>query len=209
MKLGLLADIHECVPNLKAAHDRLAAEHVDRLVVLGDIVETGKHIDAIVGLLMQAKVTGVWGNHDMGLAIDPDAEVRSWFSPTVVEYFGRLSGRLVVADCHMSHSPSFMDPGDWEQPWYTSPWPDQPEMIAQSLAAVPERVQFLGHYHTWLINNSDGPIAWSGQEPIRLAPPTRYQVIIDAVLGGWCATYDTETGWLVPLRIGPKIEPGL
>ena len=209
MKLGLLADLHECLPNLEAALERLAAEPIDRLVLLGDIVETGRHIDAVVDRLENSGAIGVWGNHDMGLAIEPDEQVRSWFSAKVVDFFARLRGRLVLADCHFSHAPSFMDPADWEQPWYTGERPTEPEMIERALSAVPERVQFLGHYHTWMTATCAGPLEWSGRSPINLSQPGRYQVVVDAVLGGWCATYDTDTGWLVPLRIGPKIEPGL
>lgn len=60
MKIGLLADIHEHVEHLEAALRVLERQAVDRVVVLGDIVETGKRIEATTRLLSQAGASGVF-----------------------------------------------------------------------------------------------------------------------------------------------------
>jgi hypothetical protein len=209
MKLGLIGDIHESVENLDAALARLARESIERIILLGDVAETGKRLAPVVERLERAGIRGVWGNHELGLAAYPNAEIRAMFAPEVLAYFGQLVGQLEIGDCLFSHAQAWMDPADPEQPWYTNEPPEHPEMLARSLAANPRRVQFLGHYHRWSIMTPDGPIEWSGEAPILLRPPGRYIVVVHAVLDGWCATYETDTGLLSPLRIGPAREPGI
>jgi hypothetical protein len=34
-----------------------------------------------------------------------------------------------------------------------------------------------------------------------LRPPGRYNHVVDALVHGWAATYDTTTGELVPIRL--------
>ena len=59
MRLGLLADIHEQVEFLRAALDRFRQEQVDRVVVLGDVFETGERIEETCHLLFEAQAVGV------------------------------------------------------------------------------------------------------------------------------------------------------
>lgn len=72
MKIGILADIHECVIHLRSALQAFRENGVDQVVVLGDIFETGKYIDETVQLLRDVNAFGVWGNHDVGLSHEPD-----------------------------------------------------------------------------------------------------------------------------------------
>ncbi len=65
MKLGIITDIHEHVECLRAVLDELAGQ-VDRIVMVGDVVETGERIEETCQLLSDAGVVGVWGNHDYG-----------------------------------------------------------------------------------------------------------------------------------------------
>ena len=81
MKLGILADIHEHVEELRRAIDVLSRHGSDRFVVLGDVFETGKHIEETVRLLRDAGAVGVWGNHDFGVCCQPDDRTRQRFSP--------------------------------------------------------------------------------------------------------------------------------
>lgn len=208
MLLGLIADIHECFPNLDAAIERLRAESVDQIVLLGDIAETGKRLAAIVSRLRALPHVGVWGNHDMGLCIDPPDDFRASFGPEIMDYFGTLTGQLAIDDCLFSHAQSWMDPADWSQPWYLHPAPDDPEMCARCLGTTDRRIQFLGHYHRWMVTNAEGRLQWDGQSPMLLPRPAGYVVVVDALLGGWCATYETDSCVLTPLRIGPSFDPG-
>ena len=77
MKIGILADIHEDIDSLAAALALLEQEAVDRLIVLGDLFDTGKRIGESVALLCAAGVVGVWGNHDLGLYLRTLIDVMS------------------------------------------------------------------------------------------------------------------------------------
>jgi predicted phosphodiesterase len=71
MKLGILADVHEHVENLREALEVLRQQGADRFVVLGDVFETGKRLEETIGLLREVNAVGVWGNHDVGLCLAP------------------------------------------------------------------------------------------------------------------------------------------
>jgi len=107
MRLGLIADIHEQVEFLRAALDRFRQEHVDRVVVLGDVFEMGERIEEICRLLAEAQAVGVWGNHDFGLCSDPSDDVRSRYPALVTDYMTTLRPRLEVDGCYFAH----IDPG--------------------------------------------------------------------------------------------------
>ncbi len=51
MRLGILADIHEDLEHLRRALAVLQDQKVDRLVLLGDIFETGGRIEETVEVL--------------------------------------------------------------------------------------------------------------------------------------------------------------
>jgi hypothetical protein len=102
---------------------------------------------------------------------------------------------MVVEDCLFCHGQPGEDPTDPVQ-FYTSGWPEEPEVLSRCLNATPQRVAFIGHYHRWLIGNSQGHVTWFGREPILLARPERWFVVVHAVANGWCARYDTDSGEL-------------
>ncbi len=85
MKPGLITDIHEHVEHLRTALDRFRAKGVDQVVVLGDVFETGGRIDETCWLLADANAIGVWGNHDYGLCVEPDAETRAKYGDVVFD----------------------------------------------------------------------------------------------------------------------------
>jgi hypothetical protein len=208
MRLGLLADVHECLPNLEAALARLAAEGVERIVFLGDLCETGRHLGGAAAMLRAAGAVGVFGNHDMGLVVEPDPEFRARFDPAGLAYLDSLADVLVLEECRFSHVQAWMDPRDWRQPWYLHDAPESAEEVTRCLEAAPQRVQFQGHYHRWLVADRHGRRRWAGESAIELDPAERFVVVVDAVLGGWCGIYDTSTGRLTPHRIGPAHLPG-
>ena len=83
MKLGLITDIHEHVVTLRRALEHLAELRVDKIVMIGDVVEMGRRLEGTCQLLADAQVVGVWGNHDFGLCSEPEASVFSHISPRV------------------------------------------------------------------------------------------------------------------------------
>lgn len=200
MKLGILADIHEDVPALTAAIALLRREAVDRVVVLGDLFDTGSDIAETVALLRAADAGGVWGNHELGLCHHPSDGVRSRYGDPVIDYMLSLSPRLEVADCLFTHALPCWDPTD-PSIYYTGPRPETDEGRATSFAATPCRVAFIGHFHRWFAATPQQVLAWDGRAPLPLDAAQRYLVVIAAVCDGWCATYDTTAGLLTPWRL--------
>jgi predicted phosphodiesterase len=201
VKLGILSDIHEANVLLTEAIGRLQRLGVDRFVVLGDLFETGREISKTVALLTRIGAVGVFGNHELGLVINPDEHLRKRYGDDVLSYFATLHGQHREGDCLFSHAQAWMDPTDIEQPWYLHGLPNQPDLLPQNFAATPCRVLFQGHYHRWLAATPEGTLGWSGDGPLRLELERRYLVVIHAVCNGWCARYDTATGVLEPIHL--------
>jgi hypothetical protein len=72
---------------------------------------------------------GVWGNHDCGLCIDPDARVLETFPSAVIEYMSSLRPRLEVAGCYLSHVKPWLNPEEITDLWYYEGPPDRPEKL--------------------------------------------------------------------------------
>jgi hypothetical protein len=127
--------------------------------------------------------------------------VESRFDWRTLDYMRRLKARYEVERVLLSHVLPCLDPTDVEQPWYVERAPATAEDAARNFAAFPHRRMFVGHFHRWLAVTPEGPLAWSGESPIRFAPDVRYLVVVGAVCDGWCAIYDTETDVLTPCEV--------
>src|SRR5258708_7416668 len=103
MKLGLVTDIHEHVEHLRTALDRFRSEQVDRIVMIGDVIGMAQRIEETCRLLAEARVIGVWGNHDFGLCVNLSDEIRARYPPVVVAYMTSLLPRLEVDGCLFTH----------------------------------------------------------------------------------------------------------
>src|SRR5437879_5298486 len=89
MKLGLITDIHEHVEHLRRALAEFDRRGVERILCIGDVVETGQQLHETVALLAERGIAGVWGNHDFGLCSHPSALVstrRAKFAGPVLDY---------------------------------------------------------------------------------------------------------------------------
>jgi hypothetical protein len=202
MKLGILADIHEHVKELRWAIDVLTRHGAERFVVLGDVFETGKRLEETVDLLRQVQAVGVWGNHDIGLCFNPDDRACRRYSAAVLGFMGRLQPHLEIGGCLFSHVEPWLDPNKAEDLWYYDGLPDGPDKLARSFSAVPHRVIFLGHFHRWLLGTAAGLAPWRGERPLSLSGTDRYLVVVHAVSQGRCALFDAEAGMLTPLGEG-------
>jgi len=198
MRLGILADIHEQVEELRNAITILRSERTDRFVVLGDVFETGKRIEETVSLLRDVDAEGVWGNHDFGLCVKPSEQICQRFSRGVLDFMGRLKPRLEVDGCLFTHVEPWLDPHKVEDLWYFDGPPDSPEKLARSFSAVPNRILFMGHMHRWLLGTPAGVLPWQGEGPMRLDTKDRYLVVVHAVWDGSFALFDTDTNDLIP-----------
>ncbi|MFO0878508.1 MAG: metallophosphoesterase family protein [Gemmataceae bacterium] len=210
MLLGLLTDIHEAITPLEEALDRFRRLKVDRVLHLGDICAMHERLELTCRILEQAGVRGVWGNHDFGLCRDIDEEIRQRFSPAILRYMQTLEPFLIEEDCRLSHCEPWLDPYSIEDLWYFERLPETPAELARSFGAVPQRVLFSGHVHRWYLANPDGKIAWDGTRPITLRGPQRYFLILNAVIEGWCATYDTSSQVFTPVQLRARgSRPGI
>lgn len=205
MRIGILADIHEDVGRLRSALDVIRGHGVDRLVVLGDVIETGDQLADVAGLLAAAGAVGVWGNHDLGLCCDPDPDVLARYAGPGLDYLRTLCPRLEAGGCLFTHGLPCWDPAD-PVAYYTGDRPETDAGRAAAFAASASGVSFVGHFHRWLATTPSGPVDWAGDRPLRLSPPDRWLVVVAAVCDGWCAVYDTDTHWLTPLRLAEPVD---
>jgi hypothetical protein len=113
-------------------------------------------------------------------------------------------------DCRFTHVEPWLDAHDLAQLWYFEGLPDTPAKLARSFDAVPQRVLISGHIHRWFLASPAGPIDWDGRSTVWLRPPQRYYLVVDALVHGHCALYDTKTGELEPITLtGPlPVRPG-
>ena len=196
MKLGLITDIHEQVEHLKTAIDRFHDECVDQIVVIGDVLETGKRLDETCRLLAEAAAIGVWGNHDYGLCVEPDAETHSKYGDRVIDFMASLRPRLEIGGCHFAHVEPWLNPEEVADLWYFEGPPDVHGKLERIFNAVPNRLMFAGHYHKWLLVTPERIEDWNGSGPVDLADG-RYFVVVGALCYGRYAILDTDTSELL------------
>jgi len=211
VKLGLITDIHEHVEELQCALAEFDRRGTERILCIGDVVETGVRLHETVAVLAERRIPCVWGNHDFGLCSHPSALAstrRAKYVGPVLDYLATYQPCLEIEDCFLSHVEPWRDLNDVMGLWYFDGFLDTPEKVARSFDACKSRVMFTGHMHRWLVARHDGLMAWDGTTPISLAPPDRYLVVVAAVCEGWCATYETKTGELTPIFLRGKHPVG-
>ena len=196
MRIGIVADIHADSRRLAIALRLLRDAGVDQVVTLGDVIYAGGEIRDTVSLLFQNSVIGVWGNHDLGLCIDPDQWALEKFGTSVMRYMATLRPSLELDECLFTHGMPHWDATDPEI-YYLGGGHSQ-DNVVRSLESFPQRVMFVGHFHRWFVGNRLGPLDWDGRAPIQLCDADRYLVVIGAVCNGKCACFDTSTRELVP-----------
>jgi hypothetical protein len=200
MRIGILADIHEEVELLRRALDRLRGDGAGPLVVLGDVFYSGRQMDETASLLLDAGAVGVWGNHDLGLCHEPDEEMRQRWAGPALDLAAILRPRFEVGGCLFSHGLPHWEPTDLMS-YYCGERPEESEAAANTFAAVPHGVVFVGHFHRWVAATAGRRLPWDGGEPICLHPVERWLVVVAAVCDGWCAAFDTDSRVLQPYRL--------
>ena len=201
MKLGILSDIHEAVELLERALEQFEQEGVDRLVLLGDVFETGPRIDETVELLVEAGVIGVYGNHDYGLSVEPDEFIRSRFSSRVLDFMTSLQPRLEIHGCLFAHREPWLDCSRVAEIWHVDEEALTPDLVARSFEATAHRSIFVGHFHQWHAFGRKGPLPWEGGGPLALPEDGPSLVVVHAVCDGFAATFDTERRLLTPIDL--------
>ena len=200
MKLGILADIHGDVEKLRKAITSLSRKQVDQFIVLGDVICDRSNATETVALLTDCGAIGVWGNHELGLCVDPDDEIRAMYTAPVLEYFSSLSAHLEFDDLLFSHTLPSEDASD-PLSYYLGQYPLADSTLNNSFDQFPHRVMMIGHFHCWLAATPAGPIAWDGSKPMELKSQNRYLFVINAVMYDWTAVFDDDTNVLTPIHL--------
>ncbi len=200
MKLGIVADVHEDVERLSLALTLFHREKVRQVVFLGDLFDTGRRIAAAAAPLAATGAIGVWGNHELGLCLEPDERVRVRYGGSVLDFMATLRPRLEIEGCLFTHGLPHWDAAD-PAVYYLEARPETPEGLSASFAVTEHRVLFTGHFHRWLAATPGGLLPWDGSEPLLLQPGQRYLIVVAAVCDGWCAVFDTAAGELTPWRL--------
>ena len=197
MKLGLITDIHENLEYLRVALGQFRREKVEQIVVIGDAFEMGERIEETCRLLAEVNAIGVWGNHEFGLAVDPDNETRAKYSSVVIDYMTSLRPRLDVCGCHFTHVEPWLDSNNVADLWYFDDPPNEHSQLERIFNAVPNRAMFAEHFHQWLLAMPDGFSDWDGRSSVRL-DQGRYFVVVGALCEGRFAIFETEMLELLP-----------
>ena len=200
MRIGVLADIHGHVDNLTKAIDRLRREKVERFVVLGDLIYSKTGAAETVDLLRGCDARGVWGNHELGLCVDPSDELRQAYSAPVADYFRTLSSRYEIDDILFSHTLPDQDASD-PTAYYLAPRPHEDGALTNCFSQFQHRLMFAGHFHRWFAADAEGPLDWQGGTPLQFENHRRYFCVIHAVMDGWTAVIDQQLDVLTPIRL--------
>ena len=202
MLIGIVADIHDALEPLRKALLLLRERGVERIVTLGDAFDSwrpGERGAEIACLLQDADAIGVWGNHDFGLSHEVSGQIRDQADPVLLAFASRLQPQLVVEGCRFSHIEPWKDPRRLEDLWFFDGVPETGERAQRSFEAVPERIIFVGHFHSRLVVRREGRLEWDGVRSIRLGQPHRHLVLVPAVVDGWCVTYETAQSELTAI----------
>ncbi|MCA9140414.1 MAG: metallophosphoesterase family protein [Planctomycetales bacterium] len=199
MRFGLLADIHGDIEKLSQAIEQLRHQSVQQYVVLGDVIYDTCCADETVALLQSCAAIGVWGNHELGLCVDPEDDVRAMYSDTVMEYFCTLQPRLLCGDVLVSHTFPTQDAREVLSYYFGQP--EDAAIVADCFKRFLNRIMIVGHFHRWLAATPSGRLDWNGECTLRLEPNERYFIVIDAVIDGFAAVLDDVQNVLIPINL--------
>ena len=198
MKLGILADIHECADSLRGALKHFEEAGVDQVVVLGDICDRGDRINETVSLLCEAGAIGVCGNEDLPLCECSRAAAPVNMPPRVLDFMRSLRHRLEIDGCLFTHVDPWLDPADLPDVWWLKGAPDTADKASPSFDAAENHVMFVGHFHRWLAITPEGLVHWCGGQPLHLDADNRYLIVVAPVSQGQSAVFDTTALELTP-----------
>ena len=210
MRIGIVTDIHDDVPKLTAALTALRDERVDAIVSIGDTSDLhGKWEDVtgVAAALQAAGAVGVWGNHDYGLCRDVTPEARRRFAGKTLDYMATMRPRLDLGGCHFTHVEPWLDTEKLEELWCFDGRPEDPQRLARSFAAVPNRGLFIGHFHRWLAVTETGQLDWDATTPLTFEPDRRYLVVVGPLFRGAFAIMDTDRWVLEPRQLALQEHP--
>lgn len=200
MRIGILADIHGHVGNLRKSIDRLRLEKVDLFVVLGDVIYDGVNAPETVAMLNECDAVGVFGNHELGLCVEPRDDLRERFDDDILDFFQSLKPQFETGECLFSHTLPDQDASD-PLSYYAGPHPEEKGALDDCFASFSQHIMVTGHFHMWFAATTASQMIWDGEKPITLDPHQRYFFVIDAVMNGCAAVLDDKQEILIPIHV--------
>ncbi len=169
MRYGVFADIHANEPALDAVLDALAAERVDRLLCLGDLVGYGADPAACVRRIRELDIPVIAGNHDWAVAGLLGLEyfnhhartsviwTRAELDDEAVRWLGSLKTLHVIDRLTLAHG-TVHEPDLFE--YMTTAYD-----AYRSFTEMTTEVGFVGHSHVPVVFFFDGTAVTYSVEP--------------------------------------------
>jgi predicted phosphodiesterase len=198
MRIGLLADIHSHFRELEVALAILRVQGLDSIITLGDSIDAfgcPEKAGITAELLLENRVVGVWGNHDMSLCIEPNPSLRARFPAPVFEFSKSLMPSIGGEDLWIAHREPSINPMDAQAMWSLPPEDfNLEDLAAEQLAVHPDRFMMIGHYHRWFAAKPGGALEWIGDKPLTFSSRRSIFLTIAPVFDGFCAVLDIQKG---------------
>lgn len=177
--VGLFADVHGSLPNLRGALERCAAAGVESIALLGDLFDRVEQADPCARAFAGWHVTGVWGNHEREIALAA-AELGVLDAATVALLQG-LDEELTIDDICFAHEMPRWGPDPLARLFRREP----------AAPATAARLTFVGHTHFRAARDEHGPLDVV-RGAITLDPARRYLINPGALAAGQFAILDRD-----------------
>lgn len=152
MKIGIISDIHSNLEALEVMLKRLAAENVERICCLGDIVGYGANPNECVERVRDVCPVSILGNHDAACTGHTSPEFFNSYARSAIEWTGRVLSEENLAylkSLPLTHADDNMllvhstpkEPAAWN--YITSEEEAQPHFAM----LAPGAICFIGHSH--------------------------------------------------------------
>jgi len=217
LKIGIIGDIHGNLEALEAVLEALAAERVEQIACVGDIVGYGADPAACIAVVRERAGAVVAGNHDWGVvgkqAIDyfnaAAREALAWTSQQLSEedrwWLSNLPLTVRAEAYELVHA-SFHNPGQF-------PYIFNLEDAGPSFARQRQDVAFFGHTH-WPSTFLGGePVQHSIQKVVPLDSPGKVLVNVGSVgqprdsdPAASCVVFDTNRRRISFRRVAYDVE---
>ncbi len=200
MLIGILADSHGGVAQLREGIRELRRRNADMLIHLGDMTDTLKPetTNECAEILVRNKVGGVLGNHEYSLVMHHFKRYPERFSESTRKYVSSLPRTIEIQDVCFTH----FSPDGGVYGLFASTDEDS---YAETLRNSRWRILINGHSHDPRIycqsNGIIKNVALRVGRPFRLAEGDRYILTCGALEDWYCALFALEPEIFEVVRI--------
>lgn len=161
MKIAVISDIHGNLEAFDAVWRDISAQTVDAVYNLGDCVGYGPEPEAVLRSIRRRRIATIMGNHELA-AVEP--ERLGWFNPKArkslrwtvkmltpqaLDFIRMLPRSTTARNCRFVHG---YPPDSAHIYLFTV----EDEKLAATMAAMDERICFVGHTHSLEYVRFDG-----------------------------------------------------